>query len=151
MLKQVLSTQATALLAASGILVAAGILSHPSDADTRRARISAMSRQQVGQAQPGMADKPMIRIFVHNEDIYPDIIRARPGVLRIRAENETLSDVSLVIERSESGKPGQRFGNVKTTRQGKRAEQEVGLGVGEYVYYDEARPDVRGRLIVEPD
>jgi hypothetical protein len=136
--------------ASSLLLIGSVVLSLGSGADTRSSVSIKTNRQQSVQAQPGNPNKPMIRVFVHNEDIYPDVIRTRPGTVRIRAENETLSDISLVIERITPGQSNQRLANIRTMHQAKRDEQESVLGVGEYFYYDEARPEIKGRLIVEP-
>ena len=43
--------------------------------------------------------KPTIRVWLHGDSIRPNVIRTRPGVIVLRAENETRSDVSLVLER----------------------------------------------------
>ena len=94
--------------------------------------------------------KPMIRVFIHPDDIYPSLIRARPGLLRFRAENETLTDVTLVLERIVSGHSTQEVARVSTVRQANRADQEVGLGVGQYVFYEASRPEIKGTLIVDP-
>ncbi len=93
------------------------------------------------------ADHPgMLRIFVHAEDIYPDVIRIRAGTLRLRAENETLGDVSLALQRVA---PSALVAQVSTVNQGKRADQLVQVEKGEYIYYDVSRPSITGRLIVD--
>lgn len=91
---------------------------------------------------------PTLRIFVHPEDIYPDVITIAAGPIQLRAENETLGDVSLVIDQVKEGQLPQTIIQFGTTNKAKRVAQQVDLPAGEYVYYDPSRPDVRGKLIV---
>ncbi|HLG13449.1 MAG TPA: hypothetical protein VJH03_02845 [Blastocatellia bacterium] len=92
----------------------------------------------------------LIRVFVHGDGIYPDVVRARPGEILLRAENETLGDISLVVERLDPGQVPVNVKQIKTVNRGKRAQEELALGVGEYVYYEASRPEIRGKLIIEP-
>jgi hypothetical protein len=93
---------------------------------------------------------PLMRIFVHLEDVYPNQLRVKAGPMRLCAENETLGDVSLALDVLISGVP-QRVALVQTVNTGKRAEQQVYLSKGDYTYYDETRPDIRGQLIVDAE
>ena len=88
----------------------------------------------------------LLRIFVHAEDIYPDVIRVKAGTIRLRAENETLGDAVLILQ---SVTPSALVAQVATVNQGKRAEQTVQLTKGDYIYYDQARPGIIGRLTVD--
>jgi hypothetical protein len=90
-----------------------------------------------------------LRVFVHGEDIYPLVARVRPGRLMLNAENETQSDVALVIEKIVPGQAGRIIASVSTQNRAKRSAQEVDIGAGEYVFYEQSQPEVRGRLIVE--
>ena len=90
-----------------------------------------------------------IRVFIHPEDIYPSAAHVKPGKLRLVAENETQTDVSLIVERVSPGQ-SQRVGAVKTVNHAKRSPQEITLGAGEYVFYEESRPQQKGRIIVDP-
>jgi cupredoxin-like protein len=92
---------------------------------------------------------PLMRIFVHQEDIYPNRLRVTAGTVRLRAENETLGNVSLALDVLVPGGSSQRVAVVQTVNTGKRADQQVTLSKGEYAYYDESRPDIRGQLIVD--
>jgi hypothetical protein len=87
---------------------------------------------------------------MHGDMIYPPVVRARPGRILLRAENQTQTDVALVLERLLPGVPSQRIARVNTISKALRAEQLLAVGVGEYEFYDEAFPDARGKLIVEP-
>lgn len=95
--------------------------------------------------------KPTIRVWVHGDSIRPSIIHTRPGVVVLRAENETRSELSLVVEKVLPG------GNIPVARiatadGGKRVRRELIVEPGEYVFYDAARPRIKGTLIVElPD
>jgi hypothetical protein len=105
---------------------------------------------QAHEAQPDDAYSGRVRIFVHGDDIYPDTLSLRPGRVLLAAENETQSDISLVVERVTSGQVKEAVAKIRTLRQGKRGQQELRLGAGHYIYYEESRPDVQGSLIVEP-
>jgi hypothetical protein len=101
-------------------------------------------------ASQGVQFRQSIRVWVHGDRVSPDLIYARPGKILLEAENQTVGDISLKFERQVAGGNPQTQGIVKTTRKGKRANLEVTLGAGEYVFYDEARPAIKGRLIVNP-
>jgi hypothetical protein len=92
----------------------------------------------------------LVRVWVHGEDIYPQVVHVRPGRVFLRLENETQSDVALIVERVEAGRPPQNLTRLNTTRKAKRADQEIRLGAGEYVFYEETQPDFKGRIFVEP-
>jgi hypothetical protein len=95
-------------------------------------------------------DKQVVTIWVHGEDIYPGVVRARPGRVRLRAENETQSDIVLIVERVTTGQARQEAARVHASRNIKRKDQELHLGAGEYIFYEESRPEITGTLIVEP-
>jgi len=101
------------------------------------------------QGRPEAEYKQMIRVWVHNDGIYPSIVYATPGKIVLRAENETRSDVSLIVERVLLGQANARLTRLITQNQAKRVHEERVLGAGEYVFYDEARPEYKGTLIVE--
>ena len=64
-------------------------------------------------------------MFVHGDDIYPDMAWAKAGKIVVRAENEMLKDVALVVERFIPGKAPLGVARVGTQSRGKRAEQEL--------------------------
>ena len=97
---------------------------------------------------PGATPVPMLRIFVHGDDLYPNFMQVPPGVVRLRAENETQGDVALVLERATPGSQPQVLATVSTVYQAKRADLTVELTAGEYDYYDAMRPEIRGHLSV---
>ena len=112
--------------------------SSAASAPTSAAKVSGVSSTSAPALQGG--EHPgMLRIFVHAEDIYPDVIRVKAGAVRLRAENETLGDVALVLQ---TVTPSTLVAQVATVNQGKRAEQTVQLTKGEYIYYDQARPGI---------
>lgn len=101
-----------------------------------------------GQAVPAVFTS-RIRIWIHGDDIRPKVIRTWPGAVLLTTENLTDGNTSLVVERVL---PGQAFGLTARlpTRAGtKRTKQELILAVGEYVFYEESRPLITGRLFVE--
>lgn len=100
-------------------------------------------------AQTEKTPRLLVRVWIHNEDLYPNVVRVRPGAIYLRAENETLGDVALAIESDRPGQAPVRLASLRTSRQEKRVSQEIQLGVGEYVFYEESRPELRGTLIVE--
>ncbi|MDQ3802539.1 MAG: hypothetical protein M3416_01595 [Acidobacteriota bacterium] len=89
-----------------------------------------------------------LRVWVHGDDIRPALIEAEPGPVVVRALNETGADISLVVERVSEGRPAERAARVAVTPRDKQGRQEIVLAAGEYVYYEESRPDIRGRLVV---
>jgi hypothetical protein len=97
--------------------------------------------------QPALVQS--LRVFVHGDDIYPLTARRRPGRLLVNAENETQSDIVVVFEKVIAGRSNQRVTSIAARVSAKRSAQEVTLGAGEYVFYEESHPDVRGELIVE--
>lgn len=101
------------------------------------------------QAQTREVPRQLVRVFVHLDDIYPSIVRVKPGNLLLRAENETLSDISVILERVLPGQSGELVTRASTTGRAKRADNRLTLGVGEYVFFEESRPEVQGKLIVE--
>lgn len=101
------------------------------------------------QGSPNAEYKQMIRVWVHNDGIYPSVVYATPGKIVLRAENETRSDVSLIVERVLPGQANAQLTRLTTQSQAKRVFEERSLGAGEYVFYDEARPEYKGTLIVE--
>ena len=92
----------------------------------------------------------LVRIFVHGDDLYPDVVRVTAGKVLLVAENETLKDIFLVVERKNDGQPQQAIALVKTPHLDKRARRELTLDAGEYVFYEESQPQLQGRLIVDP-
>jgi hypothetical protein len=93
----------------------------------------------------------LFRIFVHDHDIYPDEIRTKSQNILLRAENEKLTDIELVIERVSEGNQPEFITSLQTVGYGKRTQQVLSLEPGEYEYYEQSKPLIRGRLIVEDD
>ena len=102
------------------------------------------------QSQPAVERRQLVRVFVHSDDIYPSLVAVEPGKILLVAENETHSDISLVVEKSSAGQSRQRVTKLAAAERNKRNRQELTLGVGEYVFYEESNPTVVGKLIVEP-
>lgn len=118
---------------------------------TFEASIPASPLMLTAQAQGEALYRPTYRVQVHKDSLRPDIIHASPGKVILDAGNETEGEVSLAVERvREQGQPRLVTGKVKVRGGRKRAKQELELGAGEYLVYDEARPEIRGRIIVEP-
>ena len=91
----------------------------------------------------------IVRVFIHPEEMYPGAFVVKPGKIRLEVENETLSDVSLVVERVIPGQAHERAAALRIVNHGKRNRQELALGAGEYVFYEESRPQQQGRIIVD--
>jgi hypothetical protein len=147
-----LKTTRILILATAILLPAAAvtILFNGSSASSNPLPTTARQVQQVQEAQTENAYRGRVRIFLHGDEIYPDTLRLQPGRILLSAENETQSDISLIIERVIPGQGREVVANVRTVRQAKRNEQELLLGVGEYTYYEESQPEIKGTLIVEP-
>jgi hypothetical protein len=93
--------------------------------------------------------RQLARVWVYWDAVYPSAIKLKPGTVLLRMENEVGFDVNLVLTRLTGGGTG----HVTTLgAQGKtlRSIQVLELGAGLYEYYDESRPQLKGRLIVEP-
>lgn len=106
---------------------------------------SSLARSQQGERESGQ----LVRVWVHGDDLYPDVVKARPGKIFFRVENQTQSDVAIVVERVMPGQASQRLSRVATTGKARRADQHMTLGEGEYVFYAESKPEYKGLLIVE--
>ncbi len=106
---------------------------------------------KAGQSNPDVEHRQLVRVWVHGDAIQPPILYARPGKILFSVENETQSDISLVIERTVPGTANARVKSIGTQRQGKRVGEEIRLGPGEYELYEETQPQYRARLIVEHD
>ena len=142
MIKQKVITKRIMLIGALLLLPTSAIFTSSAGSKLRPALAPTQAESQSYSAQ-------LVRVFVHGDDLYPDVINTSPGKILLRAENETQSDVSLVVERVTPGQANQSFANISTIGQAKRATQELTLTAGEYVYYEQSRPEIRGRLIVE--
>ena len=112
------------------------------------ARDFAVANLTQGQVIPVF--RPRIRIWIHGDDIRPKVIRTWPGAVLLTTENLTDGETSLMVERVLPGQAGGLTARVLTHAGVKRTKQELILAVGEYVFYEESRPHIRGRLIVEP-
>jgi hypothetical protein len=131
----------TALFIVGGMIVSATTVGRR--LWNNKARVSAAAAQRV-------QFKQTVRVWIHGDRVSPDLIYARPGRILLQAENQTGGDISLKFDRQAAGENPEAQGVVRTARQGKRASLEVTLGAGEYVFYDETRPGIKGKLIVDP-
>ena len=112
---------------------------------------SSVSQPTIGKSTAPQAPaefKSTVRIFIHPDDIYPAVVAVRPGKVIISAENNSQRDVALVVEPLHS--PGRALARVPAAAQDKRDRLEYTLGAGEYVFYEESRPQRQGKLIVDP-
>lgn len=114
----------------------------------RYARIGKEKKANLG--VQNVTFRPTVRIWVHGDRVSPDVIYARPGKILLEAENETQSAINLRFEQPIPGQVSQAQALVRVAKRRKRTSQEVILAAGEYVFYDEARPAIRGKLIVDP-
>lgn len=101
------------------------------------------------QSQESALARQLVRVWVHASDLYPSVVRVRPGKILIVAENETQGDVSLAVERVLAGGARASLTSLRTSERGKRVNREVTIDVGEYVFYSESNPALQGRLIAE--
>ena len=109
----------------------------------------AASRASSTTAQARQAPKQFFRVWVHRNEIMPDLIYARPGRALLRAENETSGDIELVVERVNQHQPNALQAQIRTVNKGKRADSEIVLQPGEYVFFTPALPQLKGKLVVE--
>lgn len=93
--------------------------------------------------------RQLARVWVYGDAVYPSAIKLKPGTVLLRMENQVGFNVNLVLTKLTGGGTGP----VTTLgAQGKtlRSIQVLELGAGLYEYYDQSRPQIKGRLIVEP-
>jgi cupredoxin-like protein len=100
-------------------------------------------------SEPTPLPRQMVLVFIHNEDLYPSVVSVKAGEIFLRIENWTQKDVSLVVERVISGEGEQRVKDVQTSNKAERAHTDLSLSPGEYVFYEQSRPDVKGKIIVK--
>lgn len=93
--------------------------------------------------------RQQIQVWVHGDDVRPTVIHASSGPVLLTSENETRADVTLVVERVMPGIVDV-LTSMPTVKGKKRATQELTLIPGEYVFYEERQPAVRGKIIVGP-
>jgi hypothetical protein len=144
-------------LAAGLVLLSGATRAREAGPDWANQPSTASSKQGTAPApQPGLTPQRgkafvrSVRVFVHPDDIYPLVARVKPGLVAIQAENQMGSNVTIVIEKLLPGRASQLLGNVATIDRERRATGEFALGAGEYEFYEQSRPEVRGKLIVAP-
>jgi hypothetical protein len=117
------------------------------------AHVSAARVPGVLSAAQGAASESrrLIRIWVHRTSIYPSFLRITPGRVNLRVENETQFDKGLVVERVLQLQPRQQLANVRVVNGEVRADKEMVLEAGDYVYYEESAPELIGHLLVAPE
>lgn len=119
-------------------------VARPTSSHTLQERLSSTS------AQAQISLMQTVRVFIHPEDIYPGSVVVRPGRINLVVENETLTDVSLVVELLNPGQSPQGIALVRTPARLKRSPRELTLGAGVYTFYEESRPYQQGKIIVDP-
>ena len=139
-------------LAVTLLALTAAVSKRASSAEGKRAAPTAEASKSSGgkksAAQGQREVKSSVRVFIHPDDIYPAVVAVPPGKVIISAENNTLKDIALVVERLSNR--GQGVARVTAARRDKRNRQEFTLGTGEYIFYEESRPNRYGKLIVDP-
>lgn len=108
-----------------------------------------LTASPAAQDQSAPVYRPTLRVWVHVDSVRPALLQAEPGPVVMRAVNETESEVSLVVERVSEDQPAVRVARIAVTPDEKDRRQELVLEAGEYVYYEEARPEIQGRLVIE--
>ena len=91
----------------------------------------------------------VLRIWLHGDDIYPDLARMNPGTVMLVAENQTSSDFTLVVEQVGPGQTPELTSTLSAARHISRVNRTLTLTSGQYVFYEQSRPEVKGKLIVE--
>jgi hypothetical protein len=100
--------------------------------------------------QSAPAFKPRIRVWISANDIRPRIVHTRPGKIILEVDNQTLISPSLQVQRLLTGRT-EVLPKITAPAQTKRFDRELVLGVGTYEFFEASRPNIRGRLIVEPE
>lgn len=101
-------------------------------------------------AQIGSAGSfaPVIRVWLHPDDIYPDVVRVKPGKVLLMAENQKATGISLIIEKVLANQSKQAIASISASDIARRAGNVLDLSPGEYIFYDQSRPDLTGAIIV---
>lgn len=133
------SAAATVLMIRAGSASASRIPGAPSEA------------RAYPQSGPLADSAPIVRVWVHPDDIYPDVVKARAGQALLMAENERTTDISLVVERVIPGHSNQAVASISASNIAKRAGNVMSLSVGQYIFYEQTRPDLRGTIVVDPN
>ena len=89
---------------------------------------------------------PIIRVWVHLDDIYPDSVKVRAGRALLMAENERTTDISLIVERVIPGQSNQAITSISASNIAKRAGTVLDLSAGKYIFYEQTRPDLTGTI-----
>lgn len=140
------------MLSAAVLLAVAAIVTFrqtdkvSSDTHINANEIALAVQGPVGRDEP----KQLVRVWVHGDGLYPDVVKARPGVILLKAENQTQSDIALIVERLGPNQTSQRLARLGTVNKARRVDQVFTLSEGEYVFYAESQLQYKGLLIVEP-
>lgn len=103
------------------------------------------------QSSSEVSYKQYVRVWVHADDISSDVARVRPGRVILVAENLTHCDIDLVLEQVIAGQSGQVMAIVAASALEQRAYREMQLSAGEYIFYEQSNPGVKGKLFVESE
>jgi uncharacterized membrane protein len=140
------------LLITVAVLMTATATTFMSGAKKSSGKASAVRSKGAAAAAPNpqaTASKRLLRIFVHGPDIYPDVVQVPPGTVLLEAENQIAADITLVLQQVVEGQAPQLIATISAAQHENRARQTLTLSAGEYVFYEQSRPEVRGKLIVE--
>jgi len=91
-----------------------------------------------------------VRIFVHGDRVSPNLIYVGTNQFLLQVENVTTSDIRLKVEQHLASGEKKILNVISTIGNGKRTSQNMELEAGEYVFYEESRPSLRGKIIVDP-
>jgi hypothetical protein len=149
-----------AALAVSALLVAAAWAVGAQDV-TGAPPVEAPQSASPAQAQPAASlpgaavYRQSVRVWVRSNGVGPRIAHATAGPAVIRVENGTGLPLTLKVERVLVGQGGHELtrelvARVELGADARRDRRDAVLVPGEYVFYDEARPQFTGRLVVEP-
>lgn len=123
-----------------------------SGAKKESGKASSLSGKRATPASPkpqAAASNGVLRIWIHGEDIYPDSVRMNPGTVMLVAENQISSDFTLVLEQVAPGQAPQLTSTLSAAQHVNRVNQTLTLSNGQYIFYEQSRPEVKGKLIVE--
>jgi hypothetical protein len=96
-----------------------------------------------------VASKQLLRVWVHGDDIYPDVVQVNHGTVLIQAENQVSADITLVVEQIVEGLAPQQITTISAAQHASCAKQTLTLSPGQYVFYEQSRPGVIGKMVVE--
>ena len=93
---------------------------------------------------------PRVRLWIQRDDVRPKVIRIWPGTVFLVIENPTGINGTLVMERVVAGTTTLPTARLPISAGIIRSKKEFTLALGDYVFYEQSHPEIKGKLVVQP-